>query len=122
VQSRVPQGPVQGALTWGLGAGAQALAVMRAGAPGLLAWLATFRRADPAPHAGVGLGWGAAGRLEERMCVSRVVDIEEAVWAPRYGLKGMVDASVELGFAAGPPARTPRPARSRPMYSPSGSK
>jgi len=96
VQSRVPQGPVQGALTWGLGAGAQALAVMRAGAPGLLAWLA--------------------------MCVSRVVDIEEAVWAPRYGLKGMVDASVELGFAAGPPARTPRPARSRPMYSPSGSK
>jgi hypothetical protein len=91
------------------GAGAQALAVMRAGAPGLLAWLATFRRADPAPHAGVGLGWSAAGREEERMCVSRVVDIEEAVWAPRYGLKGMVDASVELCFAAGPPARPLRP-------------
>ncbi len=106
-------GPGAGAargLMRGRGAAAQALAVMRAGAPGLLAWLATFRRADPAANAGVGLGWDAAGRVEERMCVSRVVDIEEAVWAPRYGLKGMVDASVELGFAAGPPARPPRPA------------
>ena len=38
--------------------------------------------------------------------MSDVVDIEESVWAPRYGLKGMVDASVELSFdSAGPPAR-----------------
>ena len=36
------------------------------------------------------------------MCITNVVDIEESVWAPRYGLKGMVDASVEVGFDASP--------------------
>lgn len=29
-------------------------------------------------------------------CSSQVIDIEEIVWAPRYGLKGMIDASVRV--------------------------
>jgi len=32
------------------------------------------------------------------MCVRQVADIEENVWAPRYGLKGMIDASLAVGF------------------------
>lgn len=28
----------------------------------------------------------------------QVVDIEENVWAPKYGLKGMVDASLSAAF------------------------
>ena len=75
--------------------------MMRNGAAGLLSWLHTFRRATPAADAGVSLGWGQHGQREERVCVSDVVDIEESVWAPRYGLKGMVDASVELSFDSG---------------------
>jgi CRISPR/Cas system-associated exonuclease Cas4 (RecB family) len=30
------------------------------------------------------------------LCVSNVVDIEENIWAPRYGLKGKIDATVEV--------------------------
>lgn len=30
--------------------------------------------------------------------ISQVVDIEENVWAPKYGLKGMVDASLSAAF------------------------
>lgn len=75
---------------------------MQRGAAGLLAWLDTFRRPTPAAHASVSLGWGQHGPREERVCITNVVDIEESVWAPRYGLKGMVDASVEVGFDASP--------------------
>ena len=79
---------------------------MRNGAAGLLSWLHTFRRDTPASGAGVSLGWAQREQREERVCVSDVVDIEESVWAPRYGLKGMVDASVELSFdSAALPAR-----------------
>lgn len=30
------------------------------------------------------------------LAVCGVVDIEESVWAPRYGLKGMIDASISM--------------------------
>ena len=64
--------------------------------PQMLAWLAAFRRAEPDQAAGVvDLGWEAG---LEAVCVSAVVDIEESVWAPRYGLKGIIDASVQLRF------------------------
>lgn len=29
-------------------------------------------------------------------CSLQVIDIEEVVWAPRYGLKGMIDASIRV--------------------------
>ena len=31
-----------------------------------------------------------------QVCISKVVDIEENIWCPQYGLKGKVDASVEV--------------------------
>ena len=37
------------------------------------------------------------------VCISRVKDIEEAVWSPRWGTKGKVDLTVEVkvGYARG---------------------
>ncbi|KAH9297337.1 hypothetical protein KI387_029019, partial [Taxus chinensis] len=35
---------------------------------------------------------------EKQLSVSEVIDIEEMVWSPKYGLKGMVDASVRVNF------------------------
>ena len=32
------------------------------------------------------------------MCIDRVADIEESIWAPRFGLKGMIDATVTAHF------------------------
>lgn len=41
------------------------------------------------------------GRLE--MAVREVVDIEEMIWAPRYGLKGQIDASLRADLYGHPP-------------------
>ena len=30
------------------------------------------------------------------VCVSEVVDIEENIWAPRFGLKGQIDATLRV--------------------------
>ncbi|KAM1908270.1 hypothetical protein ACFX1X_028201 [Malus domestica] len=30
------------------------------------------------------------------ICQSKVIDIEEMAWAPKYGLKGQIDASVRV--------------------------
>lgn len=75
----------------------QAVEVLRGAVPQILAWLGLFRRPEPAPgQAGeVDLG---AGLGPQGVCIADVADIEEMVWAPRYGLKGMVDASVALRF------------------------
>ena len=86
-----------------LGYAAQAMAVLQNRIPQILGWLATFRRPVPDDNAAVDLGWE---HPPEAVAVCGVADIEESVWAPRYGLKGMVDASVELRFR---PLHGPRP-------------
>ena len=30
------------------------------------------------------------------MCVNKLLDVEEHVWSPRYGLKGNIDATVQV--------------------------
>jgi len=30
------------------------------------------------------------------MCVNKLLDVEEHVWSPMYGLKGNIDASVQI--------------------------
>ncbi|GAB4838922.1 hypothetical protein Ancab_028454 [Ancistrocladus abbreviatus] len=42
------------------------------------------------------LGYGVVLRLMKLQMVMMVVDIEEMAWAPKYGLKGMIDASVHV--------------------------
>jgi DNA replication ATP-dependent helicase Dna2 len=81
----------------------QALQVLHGAIPQMLAWLGVFRRPEPDQAAGaVDLGWEAGW---EAVCVNAVVDIEESVWAPRYGLKGIIDASVQLRFQQLPGSR-----------------
>jgi DNA replication ATP-dependent helicase Dna2 len=34
--------------------------------------------------------------LSSRVCVQEVLDIEESIWSPNFGLKGKIDASVQV--------------------------
>lgn len=40
------------------------------------------------------------------MCVSKLLDVEEHVWSPMYGLKGNIDATVQITMKDGPKFRT----------------
>jgi DNA replication ATP-dependent helicase Dna2 len=40
------------------------------------------------------------------MCVSKLLDVEEHVWSPMYGLKGNIDATVQVTMKDGPKKRT----------------
>jgi len=40
------------------------------------------------------------------MCVSKLLDVEEHVWSPMYGLKGNIDATVQVTIADGRRPRT----------------
>eukprot|EP00897_Mesotaenium_endlicherianum_P007811 jgi/Mesen1/7058/ME000369S06383 len=35
-------------------------------------------------------------REKESVCIQEVSDIEECIWSPKYGIKGMIDASVKV--------------------------
>ncbi|KAL0046566.1 hypothetical protein WJX82_003944 [Trebouxia sp. C0006] len=78
----------------------KAMARLQQAMSSMLSWVQRFLRAQPAHNATVevGPGEGAGGGAVRPMCVRQVADIEENVWAPRYGLKGMIDASLAVGF------------------------
>lgn len=53
----------------------------------------------PKPRARVSSDMGPDAAKEmgcDTVAISRVLDIEEHLWSPTYGLKGMIDASVQL--------------------------
>lgn len=78
----------------------QAMAVLREAVAPMLAWLQRWRRpAADAADAAVAVEVPRSGGCRAAVAVAGVVDIEESVWAPRYGLKGMIDASVALRLA-----------------------
>ncbi|KAH6617964.1 DNA replication factor Dna2-domain-containing protein [Chaetomium sp. MPI-SDFR-AT-0129] len=60
--------------------------------PELRSWAQAFVAASPKPNAVV------QGKNGERvnMCVSKLLDVEEHVWSPMYGLKGNIDATVQV--------------------------
>ena len=78
----------------------QAMARLQQAIPSMLSWVQRFLRPQPAQNATVevGVGEGVGGGVKLPMCVRQVVDIEENVWAPKYGLKGMIDASLSTSF------------------------
>jgi len=78
----------------------QAMAVLREAVAPMLAWLQRWRRpaADPA-DAEAAVEVPRSGGCRAAVAVAGVEDIEESIWAPRYGLKGMIDASVALRLA-----------------------
>lgn len=58
----------------------------------LQSWADTFITAKPKPH---GIIEGRGGN-KANMCVTKLLDVEEHVWSPMYGLKGNIDATVEV--------------------------
>ena len=72
----------------------------------MLNWVKKFRRSSPLPESTVNINQSveASFSVPEAVgfCVPEVVDIEESVWAPKYGLKGMIDASLQTKFVKQP--------------------
>ncbi|KAJ4293893.1 DNA replication endonuclease-helicase Dna2 [Collariella sp. IMI 366227] len=70
--------------------------------PELQSWAQAFVTATPKPNAFV------QGKNGERlnMCVSKLLDVEEHVWSPMYGLKGNIDATVQVTMREGKASRT----------------
>ncbi|KAF7950665.1 uncharacterized protein EAE97_002217 [Botrytis byssoidea] len=58
----------------------------------LQAWAELFVSSQPKPGALVKAGNGDT----VAMCVSNLLDVEEHVWSPMYGLKGNIDATVQI--------------------------
>ncbi|CCH59616.1 hypothetical protein TBLA_0B08000 [Henningerozyma blattae CBS 6284] len=53
----------------------------------------TINKGEPIPVSG--------SSKTERMAISNIIDIEENIWSPMYGIKGFLDATVEIRNAAG---------------------
>ncbi|CAK7230146.1 DNA replication endonuclease-helicase Dna2 [Sporothrix eucalyptigena] len=65
-------------------------------------WADLFIQPRPKP------GAMAVGRNNEQvnMCVSKLLDVEEHVWSPMYGLKGNIDATVQVTMNVGKDSKT----------------
>ncbi|KAK8037880.1 hypothetical protein PG994_014647 [Apiospora phragmitis] len=75
---------------------------LRSKMPELSSWAAAFVSGQPKADAVV------QGRNGDKalMCVSKLLDVEEHVWSPMYGLKGNIDATVQVTMRDGPQKRT----------------
>ncbi|XP_059633769.1 DNA replication ATP-dependent helicase/nuclease JHS1 [Cornus florida] len=61
--------------------------------PKILNWIFLFRDSQDLKTPSVNFGFDDG---LEKVKISEVVDIEEMAWAPKYGLKGMIDASIRV--------------------------
>ncbi|KAM0935396.1 putative DNA helicase [Dioscorea sansibarensis] len=61
--------------------------------PRMLNWISCFRATEKSKTAMVDFG---DCNVQKTVHVTEVLDIEEIAWAPRYGLKGIIDASVRI--------------------------
>ncbi|XP_022897892.1 DNA replication ATP-dependent helicase/nuclease DNA2 isoform X3 [Olea europaea var. sylvestris] len=60
--------------------------------PKILNWIASFRDSQDFKSPSIDFKCGGLKKIK----ISEVIDIEEMAWAPKYGLKGMIDASVQV--------------------------
>ncbi|TVY39453.1 DNA replication ATP-dependent helicase/nuclease [Lachnellula occidentalis] len=68
----------------------------------LQSWAELFVSSKPKPEAIVQARHGE----KATMCVSKLLDVEEHVWSPMYGLKGNIDATVQVTMKEGSKSRT----------------
>ena len=66
--------------------------------PIMMSWMGKFKRTSPTEDSVVSVGWRDGRDVEEGFCVKGITDIEESIWAPKYGLKGKIDSSLEAVF------------------------
>jgi len=70
--------------------------------PELQSWAELFVSAEPKPDALVKDRSGAVSTLG----VNKLLDVEEHIWSPMYGLKGNIDATVQVTMKEGTDERT----------------
>jgi DNA replication ATP-dependent helicase Dna2 len=68
----------------------------------LQSWAELFVSSQPKPEAVV----HDRHSKKASMCVSKLLDVEEHVWSPMYGLKGNIDATVQVTMQDGNERRT----------------
>ncbi|SPO05039.1 related to DNA helicase [Cephalotrichum gorgonifer] len=80
----------------------QARAHLESKMDGLRGWATAFVSAEPKPAAVV------QDRKDKKvnMCISKLLDVEEHVWSPMYGLKGNIDATVQVTIKDGNQSQT----------------
>ncbi|KAL6748261.1 hypothetical protein V8C86DRAFT_3115096 [Haematococcus lacustris] len=79
---------------------------------GPVAWLAKYVGAGHAGPRDLVMGPNHQGPATQ-VLVEEVVDIEESIWAPQYGLKGQLDATLRVSCSSmGPPQRSGAGSRS----------
>lgn len=81
---------------------AQAVEYLRSKMGELQAWAEVFVTSKPNLEAVVKAGNGETAT----MCVSKLLDVEEHVWSPMYGLKGNIDATVQVTMQDAKTSRT----------------
>ena len=72
----------------------QAVDYLKGKMPELQAWAALFINAQPKPEAVV---QDRRGKQIE-VCINKLLEVEEHVWSPMYGLKGNIDATVQISL------------------------
>ncbi|KAJ2963613.1 hypothetical protein NQZ79_g1441 [Umbelopsis isabellina] len=78
--------------------------------PNMQSWAATYLTSQPSSAAVVssdrGPSFGQPGVGPVVVGVEKVLDIEEHIWSPMYGLKGMIDVSVQANIRQGSTVHT----------------
>ncbi|KAI8582478.1 hypothetical protein K450DRAFT_227370 [Umbelopsis ramanniana AG] len=73
--------------------------------PGMQSWAATYLTAEPPSHATVvtdrGPSFGHDRHQPVVVGIEKVLDIEEHIWSPMYGIKGMIDVTVQAKVKKG---------------------
>lgn len=80
----------------------QAVEYLQSKMPELQSWAELFVSSQPKREAIVKAGNGETAS----MCISKLLDVEEHVWSPMYGLKGNIDATVQVTMQDGKEKRT----------------
>ncbi|XP_068650262.1 DNA replication ATP-dependent helicase/nuclease JHS1 [Aristolochia californica] len=65
--------------------------------PKVLHWLVCYRNSKETKAGSTEFGLSGG---QKNLCITEVIDIEEMAWAPRYGLKGIIDASVRVNITS----------------------
>ena len=86
----------------------QAMEALNEGIPTIVTWLQRFRCSKIRPEAPrIKTRRRNGDEVEEGFCIEAVTDIEESIWAPKYGIKGIIDASIDVAFEAPTDAVSP---------------
>ncbi|OLL26694.1 DNA replication ATP-dependent helicase/nuclease dna2 [Neolecta irregularis DAH-3] len=69
-------------------------------------WANKFVKAEPGHMASIVEHRGES-QSKPTMCINKILDIEEHIWSPKYGLKGNIDVSIQMKLShPGQPAKT----------------